>query len=165
MATEKEQIALKTVKNYMWWSMGAGLIPVPFVDWAAFSAVQLKMVAGISKIYGVPFENDRGKAVIGSLASFVLPHSLACGLIGSWLKAIPLVGSLAGAPAMALFCGANAWALGAVFIQHFESGGTFLNLNPREVREYFKAQFEEGGKLALTMGTPEMEEEQAEVLV
>lgn len=156
--SEEQPKALKTVKNYMWWSMGAGLIPVPFVDWAAVSGVQLKMVAEISKIYGVPFQESRGKAVIGSLVGFVLPHATAFGLIGGLLKAIPVVGALAGAPAMALFCGAYAWALGNVFIQHFESGGTFLNFNPEEVREYFKAQFEEGRKMATTMGTQEKAE-------
>jgi uncharacterized protein (DUF697 family) len=153
VVTENEEKALKTVRNYMWWSMGAGLTPVPFLDWAAVSGVQLKMLADISKIYGVPFQTNRGKAVIGSLVGFVLPHALACGLIGSWLKAIPVVGALAGAPAMVAFSGAAAWALGKVFIQHFESGGTFLDFNPEEVREYFNAQFEEGRKMAATMGT------------
>jgi hypothetical protein len=40
-----------------------------------------------------------------------------------------------------------------VFIQHFESGGTFLDFNPDEVKEYFKAQFEEGRKLATPIET------------
>lgn len=151
--SEKEQKALKTVKNYMWWSMGAGLIPVPWVDLAAVAAVQLKVLAEISKIYGVPFQESRGKAVISSLVGFVLPHAMAFGAVGSLLKAIPVVGVLAGAPAMALFCGAYTWALGNVFIQHFESGGTFLNFKPEEVKEYFKTQFEEGRKMAATMET------------
>ena len=156
--TENEQKALKTVKNYMWLSMGAGLTPIPLLDWAAVSGTQLKMVFEISKIYGVPFQANRGKAIIGSLFGFLLPHGMACGLIGSWLKAIPLVGVLAGAPAMVAFSGAAAFALGKVFIQHFESGGTFLDFNPDEVKEYFKAQFKEGGKIAATMGTKQKAE-------
>jgi uncharacterized protein (DUF697 family) len=113
------------------------------------------MVADVSKSYGVPFEKNRGKAVIGSLVGFVLPHVMACGMIGSILKAIPVIGALAGAPAMAIFCGAAEWALGKTFIQHFESGGTFLDFNPEEVKEYFKAQFEEGRKMASRIGTEE----------
>ena len=149
--TERELAAFKTVKKYMWMSMGAGLIPVPFLDWAAVSGVQLKMLADLSKIYGVPYKENTGKALIGSLAGFVLPHALACGMLGSALKAIPVVGSLAGAPAMAVFCGAYEWALGNVFIQHFESGGTFLDFDPEAVKAYFKAQFEEGKKVATGM--------------
>jgi len=152
MVTEKELKAFKTVKKYMWFSMGAGLIPVPFVDWTVVSGVQLKMIADLAKIYGVPFQKSRVQAVIGSLAGFVLPHALACGFLGSVLKAIPVVGALAGAPAMSVLCGAYAWALGNVFIQHFESGGTFLNFDPEAVKEHFKTQFEEGRQQASTMG-------------
>ena len=150
---ERETKALKTVKNHMWWSMGAGLIPVPFVDLVAVSGVQLKMIAEISKIYNVPFQEGRGKAVVGALIGYVVPSSMSFGLVGSLLKAVPVVGVLVGAPSMALFCGASAWALGNVFIQHFESGGTFLNFKPEEVKEYFKTQFEEGRKMAATMET------------
>lgn len=151
--SENERKALKTVKNYMWWSMGAGLIPVPWVDLAAVAGVQLKVLAEISKIYGVPFQENAGKAAISSLVGFVLPHAMAFGAVGSLLKAIPVVGVLAGAPAMGLFAGAYTWALGHVFIQHFESGGTFLTFAPEKVKEYFQARFEEGRKVAATMGT------------
>ena len=158
VVTDRDVTAFKTVKKYMWISMGAGLIPVPFVDWAAVSGVQLKMIADLSKIYDIPFKESAGKAAIGSMAGFVLPHALACGFLGSALKAIPVVGALAGAPAMAVFCGAYAWALGNVFIQHFESGGTFLNFDPEAVKEYFKAQFEEGKKVATGMNVGQKNE-------
>jgi uncharacterized protein (DUF697 family) len=145
---EKEQTAQKVVKNYMWWSMGAGLIPVPLVDLVAVAGVQLKMLAEISKIYGVQFQENRGKALIASLVGYVVPGSLSFGSVGSLLKAIPGVGTLVGAPSMALFCGASTYALGKVFIQHFESGGTFLSFDPAKVKEHFQREFAEGGKIA-----------------
>jgi uncharacterized protein (DUF697 family) len=147
---ELEQKALKTVKNYVYLSMGAGLIPVPGVDWAAVSGVQLKMLADVSKLYDIPFKESYGKATIASLAGFVLPHSLAFGWMGSVIKLVPVVGVLAGAPAMALFSGAYTWALGNVFIQHFASGGTFLSFDAEKVRQYFRARFDEGRKVAAT---------------
>ncbi len=149
--SEREQNALKTTKNYMWWSMGAGLIPIPFVDLVAVSGVHLKMLAAISKIYGVQYSENRGKAVIAALTGSAVPHAMSFGMVGSLLKAVPLVGVLAGTPTMALFSAASAWALGKVFIQHFESGGTFLTFKPEQVKEYFRAQFEEGRKVAATM--------------
>ena len=139
--TEKQVLATQTVRYYMWLSGGAGLIPIMYLDWVAVSGLQLKMLADLSKIYGVPFQENVGKAVIGSLAGFVVPHAAAYGTIGCLLKSVPLLGSLAGAPAMAAFAGAYAWALGNVFIQHFESGGTFLDFNPEKVKEHFRAQF------------------------
>lgn len=148
---EKEKQSLKIVKNYMWWSMGAGLIPIPILDLAAIGSVQLRMLGEISKTYGIPFEENRGKALISTLVGFVLERSVAFGSVGSLLKLIPGVGALAGAPTMALSCGAYTWALGKVFIQHFEAGGTFLKFNPEQVKEYFKQQFEEGRKMAAGM--------------
>ncbi len=127
----------------MWWSMGAGLVPLPVADLIGVSSVQLKMLAEISKIYEVPFQQSRGKAAIGSLLGFVFPHAMSTGRVSSLMKAIPVLGVLAGTPSMVLFSGAYTWALGNVFIRHFESGGTLLNFRTEEVREYFKAKFEE----------------------
>ena len=138
----------------MWWAMGAGAIPIPILDLAVVSGVQLKMLAEISKIYGVPFQKNRVKVVVGSLLGACVPSALSLGLIDSALKALPVAGFVAGA-SMAIFCAAAAWALGKVFIQHFESGGTFLDLNPDEAREYFKAQFEKGKKMAATTKSEE----------
>jgi len=152
---EKEQLALSTVKRYMWLSGAAGLIPFPLVDLMAVSGVQLKMLAEISKIYDLPFQASRGKIIIGSLMGYVLPRALSFGLIGSLIKGIPVLGTLSGEPAMGLFSAASAWALGNVFIQHFESGGTFLNFDPDSVREYYRAQFEEGRQMAANMNTVE----------
>jgi uncharacterized protein (DUF697 family) len=135
--------------------MGAGLIPVPILDLVAVSGAQLKMLAEISKIYDVPFQESRGKAIAGSLIGSVVPGALSFGAIASLLKAVPVAGTFLAGGTMVMFCGASAWALGKVFIQHFESGGTFLTLEPEKVREYFKAQFEEGKKVATTMKAEE----------
>lgn len=149
--SEREQQAIKTVKNYMWISAGAGLIPVPWADLAAIAAVQMKLLAELSKIYGIPFKASIGKSAIASMAGFVLPHAISFGAIGCMLKFIPVVGTLPGAAWQGIFSSAYTWALGNVFIQHFESGGTFLNFDSEKVKEYFKAQFEEGRKMAANM--------------
>jgi uncharacterized protein (DUF697 family) len=162
---DKQQQATKIVKTYMLFSMAAGLIPVPVVDLVAVSGVQLKMLAEISQTYNVPFQENRGKAAMTSLVGFILPSTMAFGAFGSLLKAVPIVGALAGAPAMALFCGAYSWALGNVFIQHFASGGTFLTFDPDKVKEHFKAQFEEGRKVAVSLGTQGKVEGQGAVAV
>jgi len=132
----------------MWWSMGAGLVPLPIADLVAVSGVQLKMLADISKIYGAPFQKSRGKATIGSVLGFVFPHAMSTGRVSSVIKAIPVLGILAGTPSMVLFSGAYTWALGNVFIRHFESGGTLLNFRTEDVREYFQSKFEQGRRMA-----------------
>ena len=49
---------------------------------------------------------------------------------------------------MPVFAGASTYAIGKVFIQHFESGGTFLDFEPAKVRAYFSQQFDKGRDLA-----------------
>jgi uncharacterized protein (DUF697 family) len=149
--SEHEQLATKTVKRYMLWAAGAALIPIPFVDIIALVGTQLKMIRELSVIYGIPFEKSGVQAVVGSLLGYILPESLSEGLFGSLLKNVPVVGTLVGIPSFAVFSGAYAWALGRVFIMHFESGGTILNFDPEAVKEYFRAQFAEGHKMAEAM--------------
>ncbi|WP_022851254.1 YcjF family protein [Limisalsivibrio acetivorans] len=146
---DKQFQAMKTVRNYMWWSMGAGLIPVPFVDLAAVTGVQLKMLSDLSKYYDdVEFSESKGKAIIASLLGSIIPNSLSRGSVGSILKMVPVVGSILGGLSMSIFSGASAYALGKVFIQHYESGGTLLSFDPDKVKDYYKEYFEEGKKVA-----------------
>jgi uncharacterized protein (DUF697 family) len=147
----KEISAKKIVKNYMWWSMGAGLIPVPFVDLAAVSGVQLKMLKDVSEVYNIKFSENKGKAIVSALLGSIVPNSLSYGNMGSLLKMLPFVGPVIGGLSMSLFSGAATYAIGKVFIQHFEAGGTFLDFNPVTVKEYFHSQFVEGQEIAKEM--------------
>ncbi|MGE5402690.1 MAG: YcjF family protein [Ignavibacteriales bacterium] len=148
---EKELAAKGIVKNYMWWSMGAGLIPVPFVDLAAVSGVQLKMLKDMSDIYDIKFSENKGKSIVSALLGSIVPNSLSVGNMGSLLKMLPVVGSVLGGLSMSLFSGAATYAIGKVFIQHFEAGGTFLDFNPVTVKEYFQNYFAEGKTIAKEM--------------
>jgi hypothetical protein len=49
---------------------------------------------------------------------------------------------------MPVFAGAATYAIGKVFIQHFEAGGTLLDFEPAKVREHFRQQFEKGRDLS-----------------
>ena len=132
------------VKKYMYWSMGAGLIPLPLVDIAAVTGVQLKMLADLSKHYGIAFSRNRAKEIVAALIGATLPGPIAGSALGSAVKMVPVAGPIIGGLSVPLLSGATTYAVGAVFIQHFESGGTFLNFDPTEVKEYFKQEFEKG---------------------
>jgi hypothetical protein len=51
--------------------------------------------------------------------------------------------------------GASTYAIYKVFVQHFESGGTFLDLEPAKVKSYFSEQFAKGKKFAMDLKTKE----------
>lgn len=144
--SEKEQRARETVRRYMWWTAGGASIPVPLVDLVVVTGAQMKMLAELSGIYGLPFQKVRVKALVGSLVGFALQPALSTGLLSSVLKGIPGAGALLGTPGLVLVAGAYTWALGRVFIQHFESGGTLLDFDPEAVREHFRTQLAEGSR-------------------
>jgi uncharacterized protein (DUF697 family) len=151
---ERDEAASKLVDRLSLWSGAAGLIPVPLVDIAAVGGVQLHMLRRLSEIYGVPFSENRGKAIIASLAGSVIPASTATTSaigVASALKTIPGVGTAIATCTMPLFSAGATWVIGKVFIQHFASGGTLLDFNPPDYREFIKAQKEKWD--ARTRGT------------
>ncbi|NNE27229.1 MAG: DUF697 domain-containing protein [Saprospiraceae bacterium] len=134
------------IKNHMIWSMGAGFIPVPLVDFFAVGAIQLDMIRQLSKIYEVNFKETEGKAVISALTGSGLAR------IGARaVKFIPGVGSVLGGVTLAVLSGASTYALGEVFKKHFETGGTFLDFDPSRLKKYYDEKFEKGKQMAKEM--------------
>ena len=141
----RDEAASNLVDRFSLWSGAAGLIPVPLVDIAAVGGVQIQMLRRLSEIYGVPFSENRGKSIIASLAGSVLPASTATSsamTVGSLIKGVPGIGWAVGALTMPVFSAAATWVIGRVFIQHFASGGTLLDFNPPDYREFIKTQKE-----------------------
>jgi uncharacterized protein (DUF697 family) len=124
----------------MGWSTGAGLIPVPLFDLAAISLVELKMVHSLANLYGVPFTRSAAKSIIGALIGGGGTYVLAAP-IASVMKVIPVIGSLVGMITEPAIAAAATYALGKVFIQHFESGGTLLDFNIRTQRHQYEQHF------------------------
>ncbi len=136
--------AERTVRTHVLWAMGAGFIPLPVADALAVAAVQLDMIRNMSGIYGVPFAETQGKAIISALAGSTLSRLGASALI----KAIPVIGTFIGGGAMAAISGASTYALGQVFKRHFEYGGTFVDFDTSRFKNFYDEQFEKGKKVA-----------------
>jgi len=137
----REQMASKLVDRFALWSGVAGLVPVPVLDVAAVGGLQIQMVRRISQIYDVDFSENRGKALIASLAGSMIPASSGIGA-ASVLKAIPVIGTIAGGFVMPALSAGATYAIGKAFIQHFESGGTLLDFNTPDYREFLRSQKE-----------------------
>jgi uncharacterized protein (DUF697 family) len=137
--SEREQSATKLVGRFALWSGAAGLIPVPVVDIVTVAGVQLQMLRRISQLYNVGFSENRGKALIASLAGSLIPASSGLGA-ASALKAVPIFGTLTAGLVMPVLSAGATYAIGKAFVQHFESGGTLLDFNPPDYREFVRAQ-------------------------
>lgn len=137
------QQASSLVRKHAMAAAGIGLIPMPVVDFAALTALQLNLLRKLSSTYDVRFAEEIGKKAVASLLAGYAPVAFAMPA-ASLIKSIPLIGQTTGVLAMSALAGATTYAVGKVFIQHFESGGTFLNFDPTAVREYYREQFKEG---------------------
>jgi uncharacterized protein (DUF697 family) len=138
---ERIEGARGIVRKNVMWAMGAGVIPLPVVDVAAISAVQLKMLRQLGTHYDVAFREHRVKSLVGSLIGGLGSFGLGALAVMSLSKLIPVVGQAAGSIALPIAGGAVTHALGQVFIQHFETGGTFFTFDPEAMREHFRSEF------------------------
>ncbi len=142
--TERAKHADTIIKNHIVWSMGAGLIPVPILDFFAVSGIQLDMIRQLCKLYDQDFKESQGKAIITSLTGSGIARMGAKAMV----KFIPGVGSVLGGVTMAVLSGASSYALGEVFKKHFDTGGTFLDFDPERLKKMYNEKFEKGKKVA-----------------
>jgi uncharacterized protein (DUF697 family) len=138
--SERTEKANAVIRRYSYWSAGFGLIPLPVVDVAVITGTQIKMVRELSKLYEREFSEDVVRAAVGSLLGAAVPVAVGSGAVSA-LKTVPVLGQIAGTlllPALAL---ASTVAVGRVFVQHFEAGGTLLDFDPEKMRAFFEAEF------------------------
>lgn len=136
----KADKAQEIIRKYMLGAGAAGLVPVPFADIAAISGIQLRMLERLANLYDVRFSEHLASSLIASLLGGIIPLSFSCNLVCM----IPIYGLAAGVIGKSFFGGASTYAIGKVFVQHFESGGTFLTFDPEQVRDYYNQQFGKG---------------------
>lgn len=133
--------ASKIISSAMAWSAAAGLVPVPVLDLMALATVQGKMVVDLSSLYGERAGNEVATGLVSVLLGTLTPAGLTGALASSGLKATPVIGPVLGAVSMAGFSSAATYAIGKIFVRHFEGGGTIANFSPKEIEEDLKAEF------------------------
>ena len=138
---QRSEVASKLVERFALWSGVAGLLPLPVIDTVAVGGLQIQMLRRISQIYGVPFSENSGKALIASLAGSMIPATSGIGA-ASALKFVPVLGMVVSAFVMPVLSAGATYAIGKAFIQHFATGGTLLDFNPPDYRDFIKAQKE-----------------------
>lgn len=142
-ASNQSQRAQEIVKNHVLISMGAGLVPIPILDIAAVTAVQLDMVKNLARLYGADYSGDFAENLLTTLTGSTLARIGA-----SMIKIIPGVGSLLGGVSMSIMSGASTYAVGQVFIRHFSTGAGLFDFDPERSKAYYERYYEEGKEKA-----------------
>lgn len=126
---------------------GTGMVPVPLLDTAALTGVQLKMLRALTRLYGLEFSVPVAKTLLATLASASLRVTLGSSLL-SFSKVIPGLGQVAGGAGLSLLGAASTYATGKAFVHHFEQGGSLQNFNAKAMRHYYQQQLEKGKAIA-----------------
>lgn len=137
--SKKSRMADDTIDSHVLWAMGAGAIPLPILDVAAVTAIQLNMFKELCMIYDVDYNESFGKNLISSLAGATLAKIGA-----SFIKAIPGVGSLLGGVPMVVLSGASTYGMGQVFKQHLELGGIISTFSFENAQKVYNEAYERG---------------------
>jgi uncharacterized protein (DUF697 family) len=139
----KRADAEKIITEHIVWACGAGLVPVPLLDIAAVSGIQLDLLKQLSTLYGVRYSESEGKVWLSALTG-----SLFAKLAANAIKLIPGIGSLIGGISMSALSGASTYAMGQVAVNHFEANGTFDDLDVGAAKRRYDQEFEKGKKVA-----------------
>ena len=126
VSDKKKLLADNTIKNYVILAMGTGLIPSALVDIVAITALEVKMIGDLARVYDFP-----------------VPHRLV-----RYKVLISLIGHAVYVGMLSITGGAAMYAVGKVFQKHYESGGTFLSSENSVLKNYFQEKYQEGKKMA-----------------
>lgn len=139
--TSRLDSAGKLIASASRWSIAAALIPVPYVDMAALASVQTKLVIDLAALYGEKASKEVVSGAISVLLGTLVPAGAAQATVGATAKLLPGVGSIVGAVSMSAFGAAATYAVGKVFVRHFENGGTMANLGEAKLQAELKKEF------------------------
>jgi len=131
---QQKDTAQKIINQKTLYAAGLGFIPFPILDALSIMSIQIWMVRDIAKVYQIPFKRHRVKSFIGAVVGNL-------GTVGL-LKIIPGLGTALAGSAIAVSAATATYALGRVFQQHFDQGGTLLDFDPVSSRHYFQKLYE-----------------------
>lgn len=135
--------ATKIVRNHMLGSVAAGIVPIPLLDVVLVGGVQVHMIRRLAEHYGTEYSEQRVKAILAVVAGIGV--AMTAGgtlsmLMPKQFKFIAGIGALTAPPAVT-------YALGQLFIKHFESGGTIWTFDAERAKPDYDKELEAGRKV------------------
>ncbi len=126
--------AKQAVRDHALLSGGAMVIPIPLLDMAAEAAIQVRMVKRLAEIYGVDFGEERAKTlVVAALGGFSAGWAA-----GSLLRYASFATYFTNFWPSAALSAAITYAIGQVFIHHFDKGGGLHDLTPETAARFLR---------------------------
>ena len=125
-AARRRRQARAIVERHANFSAIGGIIPVPVANVAGITAIIVRMVRSLSRLYGVPFERTRARAIVIGLMGGIMPTGLATIATSTLTYFVPGYGII-GLAVSSVTASAYARSIGQMFIEHFENGSTLVD--------------------------------------
>jgi len=122
-AALRRRQAVAIVERYANLSAVGGAIPIPLANAAAITALMVRMVKSLSRLYDVPFERNRTRSIVIALMGGALPTGFATIATSTITLFVPGL-NLMGLAISSVTSGAYARSIGQLFIEHFENGAS-----------------------------------------
>jgi uncharacterized protein (DUF697 family) len=106
----------------------AMVIPVPLLDIAVEVTIQINMVRRLCELYGIDFAEERAKAVVAA----VVGGFSAGWAAGRLLRYASFATYFSNFWPSAILSSAITYAIGRVFVHHFETGGGLDDLDAKK---------------------------------
>lgn len=131
------------IRKRVYAAVAMGFVPLPLVDLAGLTAIQIEMLCALCKAHGIAFQKQWIKSAISSLCGSGVTVA-AVPVLSSLLKTIPVIGLTTSAATISMSGAATTYALGRVFDRHFRNGGTLRDFDTEKSKAYFSEKLEEG---------------------
>jgi uncharacterized protein (DUF697 family) len=135
--TQRKLDVDKIIRKKVYVAMGAGVVIIPVINFASVLGIQLKLVKDLCEYYGVEFKKNVVKKIITTVitsgASVLGSQVLETAVVG-----VPVVGLPIAVGSKAITGGLTTYAVGMMFVTHFEKGGTLAGDNWDNMKESFK---------------------------
>ncbi len=140
---DRKLTANNIIKKHVLFAMGGSLVPIPVIDIVAITGIQIDMIKQLGILYDQNYNGSIAKSTLVALTG----NSLA--RIGaSMLKSVPIIGTVLGGITQTVLAGASTLAVGEVMVKHFEKGGTFIDFDFKDWKEYYQERYQQAKKTA-----------------
>jgi len=130
----------KIIRKSVYAAMGIGIVPIPFFNLAAVSTSSIIMIKKLSELYGIEFKEGVARKIITAVIGAGV-GTLASEPVASVLSAVPLIGLPLAVATKPAINGMTTYALGRMFVTHFEEGGGFVSVNIEAMKDSFSSAF------------------------
>lgn len=137
LVDERDAAVHGIIRSHALYAAASGLIPLPVLDLAATTTIQLRMMAKLCDAYGLPFSQQAVKSAISALIAAGLPRATVGYPTISLVKGVPVVGPLLGIATLPAYNAVVTWAVGKVFAWHFANGGELGDMDAKAMAGRF----------------------------